>query len=434
MGKKILDSRFLYIVLSILIAVGLWLFVTINDETPESRSITRIPVTFTGEDILAGRDLMLVGGPYTASVTVQATPTVLAAFTNKTVQVTANVSGIAEEGTHTVSYTVIQPSGISPSQFTVVSGVNGNVIDVEVARFNRREVEIRGEFTGNAAEGYLAGEADDFRFYPEKIWVSGPLEAVNQVSYALVTVPGKDLTETVDGDFSFQLYDPSDNPLTDLNVTCDVQTVHAIFPIQATAEIPLSVSLTDGGGVSAEQATVELSTTSIAVAGTTEAVEAIVTAGTINLGTIDLAAVSDGEELTFPVPLADELTNLTGVAEVKATVRFNKRVIEKSFDVTNIYTINAPAGWTAAPVTQVLPVTVRGNAALVNALTADSFRVVADLKDVTPTAGPYTASVYVYLDSAPSTAELGVLAGDYRVILNFTEGESGPSASPEAGE
>ena len=431
MGKKILDSRFLYIVLSVFVAIGMWLFVTVNDEAPHSKTITRIPVTFTGEEILAERGLMLADGPYTANVTVQATNMVLTSLTNQTVQVTANVSGIYEEGSHSVSYTVTPPAGISPSQFTVVSGVNGNVITVEVARYSSQEIPIEGEFTGSVAEGYLAGDTQDFDFSPKVVVVSGRLEDVNQVARAVVTVDDEGLTETVNGEFPFRLEDRSGNEL-DLDVTCDVETVSVRFPIQATAEIPLVVSFTDGGGVGADEAAAELSVESIAVAGATEAVEAIKAAGAINLGTVNLDSVRDGDVLTFPVPLTDELTNLTGVTSVDVTVRLNKQLEERTFEVSSINCINVPEGWTADIITKVLSVTVRGEPDLLDAVTDENLLAVADLQDMTPSAGGYTATVRVYLNIAPSIAEVGVLSGDYRIAINLTQGEPEPSDLPEA--
>ncbi len=421
MGKKILNSKILYVLLSIVVSVGLWLYVTATDTTPHTQTIHNIPVNFTGVGILENRGLMLVGERYYAQVTVQATNRVLATLTNRTVQVTADVSGIAEEGTHTLSYAVTLPAGVDQSHVTIVSGVNGNVLDVEVARFISREIEIRGEFNGTVAEGYLAGDDEDFMFSPDHIVISGRQELVNQVEYARVTVGGDSLTESVSGEYGYDLIDPSGDILSTSDLLRDVDTVHTFFPIQATAEIPLAVSFTDGGGVSAETATAKLSVDSIRVAGTTEAVEAVKAAGTISLATIDLAAVSDGEELTYPVPLADELTNITGVDKVKVKVSFNKQLVEQTFDVTNITCINVPEGWTADVITQMLSVTVRGSAAQVEALTVDSFRAVADLQSLTPAAGQYTATVYVYLDSVPSAAEVGVLAGDYRIAVNLVE-------------
>ena len=134
--------------------------------------------------------------------------------------------------------------------------------------------------------------------------------------------------------------------------------------------------------------------------------------------------------LTFPVPLADELTNLTGVEEIEVTIHFNKRLEERTFKVTNIHCINVPEGWTADIITQELSVIVRGRAELLEEITSDSLLAVADLQDVTPAAGGYTAAVRVYLNIAPSAAEVGVLRGDYRIALNLTEGAPLPASLP----
>ena len=82
-----------------------------------------------------------------------------------------------------------------------------------MARALSRKVRIEGEFLGSAAEGYLAGDKDDFRFDPVELTVSGQAELVNQVSYARVTVTEENLTENVGEAFPFQLIGASGDPL-----------------------------------------------------------------------------------------------------------------------------------------------------------------------------------------------------------------------------
>ena len=77
MGKKILDSKILYVFLSVLIAVFLWFYVTSLDGNEEKEIIRNIPITFIGEDVLAERGLMIVGNVPTATVEVRAAPSVL---------------------------------------------------------------------------------------------------------------------------------------------------------------------------------------------------------------------------------------------------------------------------------------------------------------------------------------------------------------------
>ena len=424
MGKKILDSKILYVVLSLIIAVSLWFYVTSTDKTNDSKTIYNIPVTFTGLDFLEDRDLMIISENPTVNIRVQAAPMVLANLTDKTVQVTADVSNINLDGEHTLTFNVNLPSGVSPSQVNILSGVNGNAVTIEVARSLRREIDVRGEFHGSVADGYLPGTSNDFLFSPEKIWISGQAELVNQVAYARIIVGGEELTETVNGEFQFQFIGASGDPLTDLKITCDTEMVYASFPIRATAEIPLAVKLIPGGGLGENAVNIQLSAPSITVAGSSSAVAALEAEGAINLGTIDLASVEDGQEIPFTVPLADELANISGITEVRATISFKKKLVTKTFEVEDILPINVPEGWEADVVTRVLQVRVRGPQALMDELTEENIVVAADLQDINLAAGQYTIPAAIYLNSVETSSEIGVLSGEYNIVINLRPAES----------
>lgn len=135
MGKKILDSKALYVVLSIILTVAIWCYVTSTDGTPRNETISNVPVTFSGLDILEDRNLMIVNKELTTNIGVRATPAVLARLSRGALQANVNVSNISEAGSHTLNYTVDLPSDVSPSQVQFVSGVSGNVVTFEVARF-----------------------------------------------------------------------------------------------------------------------------------------------------------------------------------------------------------------------------------------------------------------------------------------------------------
>lgn len=429
MGKKILDSKILYVVLSILISLSLWLWVTSRDENRENRPFNNLPISFSGMEMLEDRELMIVNQDVTASIRVRATPLILATLNETPPKLNASVSNINMEGKHTVNYTVDLPSGVDRNDVEITYGTGGSAVVVEVARALRREgVEIRGEFQGSAAEGYLAGDNDDFRFSPATLTISGRADLVNQVAYAKVIVPGDDLTESVSGEFPFQLIGASGDPL-DLDVTCDVDMIYATLPIRATAEIPLEVKLIDGGGLKGDRdVRMELSAESIVVAGSREAVDGLVSEGAVTLTTIDLATLDDdvvenGGELTIPIPLDDQLENLSGISEVKVTIKVTKRGVEtREFNATRISCINAPEGWEPSIVTQELRVKVRGTTALLDELSEENIRVVADLKDIKESSGQYTVSASIYLDSAGSVTDVGVVnPSGYTVVVSLAQ-------------
>ena len=427
MGKKILDSKILYVVLSILLSLAAWLFVTSRDENRENRPFTNLPVNFSGVEMLEDRELMIVNPNVTASIRVRATPLILATLNETPPKLNASVSNINMEGRHTVNYTVELPSGVSQNDVEITYGTGGSAVIVEVARALSRKVRIEGEFKGSVAEGYLAGDKDDFRFDPAEITISGRADLVNQVSHAKVTITRENLTETVSESLPFQLIGASGDPLEGLDVTCDVDAIYTVFPIKATAEIPLTIKVIEGGGLKERDVSINKSVDSIVVAGSREAVDALVGQGDIILTTIDLAELDDetvenGSERTIPIPLDDRLENVSGITEVKVTLKVNKRVETRTFEVTSrISTINAPEGWTPAVVTKMLPVRVRGTRALLDELTEESIRVVADLRDVSQTAGQYTVEASIYLDGPGTVTDVGVVnPNSYSIVVSLS--------------
>ena len=418
MGKKILDSKALYVVLSIAIAVVMWFYVTSMDGNQASKPIRNITITFSGEEQLESNGLMIAGDAPSANITVKAKPAVLAQLTDKTVELVVDVATIERAGDYTLAYTVKLPSYISASQVQIINEGTGNV-SFTVAEYRQREIELRGKFEGTTAEGYLAGDQEDFVFSPNKITISGQAELVNQVSYAEVVVTGENLSENVRGDFPYRFIGASGDVIDNLDVECSVATVHTTFPILATADIPLKVDLVEGGGVALDQVTCTLSQESLTVAGSKTAVEAIQSEGSIVLGTIDLGTVHDGDVITFDIALTDELTNISGVTQVTATLDLDDSLKSKTVEVTNIDCISPPDGWAAKALTQMVEVEVRGSQELLDAVTPDKIRVVADLKDINQAAGQYTVTANVYLDSVGTRDQIDVVGRDYKIVVSL---------------
>ena len=226
-----------------------------------------------------------------------------------------------------------------------------------VARYTSRQVEIQGQFVGTVAEGYLAGLADDFVFSPTTLTVSGQADMVNQISCVRVTVDGEGLTDSINGDYPYEFIGTDGEPLEDLDVEVDSETVHVSFPIYAMAEIPLQVTLVAGGGASSANASYELSEDTILVAGSAQAVAAIQEEGALTIAAIDLATVRDGDQLHVSIPLADELTNISGFTEVTVTIHIDEGLETRTVETSNIDYINCPDGWTA----RILPGAQRGD-------------------------------------------------------------------------
>lgn len=413
MGKKILDSKALYLILSILIAVALWFYVASLEGNEDERYISGVPVLFEGVEILEEKNLMIVGETPTVTVRVRGPLNTLARLNKENVTATVDVSQISAEGQTTQGYSVSYPASASG----VVSTVNKNPDNVSftVSRYLERKVEIQGVFNGTVAGGFVPGDVADFMFAPSTVTVSGQALLVNQIHHLQVTVGGDEHTESIAGDYPFQFVGNDGTILEGLDVKCSVDTVYTTFPIRATKEVPLKLNLTPGGGLTADSSHLKykIEPESIMVAGSKADVDAI---SELLLGTVDLATVRDGSVLNIDIPLRDELENLSGTLVAAVTFRITG-MSTKSVETSNIVCTGEPEGWKATLVTKAMTVELRGTPAALADITGENVQVAVDLSGVNQAAGQYTVTPKVYLDNVGSSA--GVLGTDYRVVVSL---------------
>lgn len=72
-------------------------------------------------------------------------------------------------------------------------------------------------------------------------------------------------------------------------------------------------------------------------------------------------------------------------------------------------------------VTKEVPVEIRGSQELMEELTAENIRIVADLQNITPTPGQQIVPVNVRLDSEGSNAEIGAMNSNYSIVITLTQ-------------
>lgn len=416
MAKKILDSKLLYALLAIVIAIGLWVYVIVVDNPEDKTTLTGIPVTFLNEDVLEENGLMISNGrDQTVTLTVSGSKSALANLeqAKDSITVTVDVGRITTPGEQRMGYDYNLPSSLF-SNLQVTKKYPEN-IDFTVSRYIKKEIKVKGEFKGDLAEGYLL---DGFTILPGTIEIYGIESEVNQVEYALVTVGGENVNATVEGDMGFTLIGFQGEELKDLDVQCSTETVSVIMPVLQTADVPLAVKLIPGGGVTSENISenqyvkYKIEPESITVSGAEEDLEPL---NEILLGEIDLSDVIGSGTFEFDIPLDPVLENISGVT--KATVTVTVSGLEtKVLEADRIELI--PEGVNAAAVTQSLRVMVRGTAEAIELISDHNLRVVADLSEFDGYSGRCTVPVKVYLDSTSDV--VGVVGSDYKIVVDIS--------------
>lgn len=409
---KIKESKGLYVALSILLAIIFWLYVRAEKDIPSTNTVRNIEIQLVNEDILEARGLMVSEiEPKTLNITFDGSTSVVPKLNRNNVTVSVDVSRITSAGVHDVSYTVNIPTSLYVTGTGVTHSSDTTSVSVTVVPLYSREITIEGTFAGEVADGYQAGQLE---ITPETVVVRGEETAVNQVARAVVEIGGETLTETFEGELPIVLLDSKGQVIENSQLRLSVDTALVRLPVEVVKEVPLTVELIPGGGVTDvnTQVKVEISPETILIAGEAEDVNPTTE---ISLGSIDLSTVLNSQTIEMPIELTNELSNTSGVTKATVTITIEGLDV-RTITVDEIEPANVSEGYRATVVTQSIDIQIRGPKESLDQISPSQIRVVADLTDIVSATGRYTVPAKVYLDA---TNDVGVV-GTYTVVVQVS--------------
>lgn len=409
--KHLKESRWVYILTSVLIAAVFWLYVRVAVDPTQTDIIHNVRVELSGVNILTGQNLAVAElSDRTVDLRVRAPSSVLddLARYRQNLYVSLDVSRCGA-GENRLSIREVWPNNIVNIEDATVLSRDPDTITVTVERLYARSFPLEFQLNGRVARGYQMGTPV---LEPETVNISGPVEQVNRVHKVVAVLEDSSLSERYTGDLPLVMLDQDGRALTDLEVTLSAETAYAVVPVVMTKEVELSVTIEPGGGAEVEDAVVRVEPERIVVSGAEIDLDALTE---VSLGRVSLSNVVGTNTFTFPIDLDPSLENVSGIASAQVTVTV-EGLSTRVFEVTNIRTTTPPNGYIAEVVTQSIPVTVRGREEDLANLDVSQLRVVANLSGVT-TLGGSRVPAQVYLDG---TNTIGVI-GEYTVAVNLSD-------------
>jgi len=409
MMGRLKESRWVYILLSILLAFLFWMYVRVSVDPLDTTTIRNVRVELTGTNVLTSQGLTVASlSAERVDLRVEGPTSVL----NNLIQFRSNLTipldvSRCVEGENRLSYQPKWPQNFNTSEIVLRDQSPAN-ITVVVEKLYSKSFPVEFQLDGRVAKGYQMGTP---AIEPAEVIVSGPVEQVNQVDKVAAILEMEELKERFAGDLPLTALDKEGEPLTDLEITLSAETAYVVVPVVVSKEVPLTVNVISGGGATDSDAKVDIEPKKIVVSGAQTDLDAL---EEISLGSIDLSDVVGTNTFTFPITLDSSLTNESGLAEAAVTVTVEGLDTEV-FTVTNIRTSGLREGYFADVVTQSVLVTARGPAEELARIDASQFLVVADLSNVT-TIGASRVQAKVYLNG---TSTVGVI-GDYTVTVDIS--------------
>ena len=399
-----LENKAVRVLLSALIAFALWFYVITVVSTEYDQTFSNIPISFQGEAILEERGLMITTKDI-PKVTLQlyGNRSDLSKLDSSNITISVDLSRIGEAGTHTLSTSNISYPGDIRSDAVSVLNRNPDTVTLTVEKKAKKEVPVNVVYEGAVPEDFIA-DKDNAILDHNMVTIEGPESVIEQITQARVDVALEDKNASFSENYRFTLCDKDGNPVDASLVETNVADVNLTLSIQRIKQIPLRIEVIDGGGATANTATIELSHGMIEVSGNDAVLEQL---DELLLGTINLADIPQATKLTFPVTLPSSVTNISGVTEVTVGVRF-PQLSSKTFTVTDITAINVPEGMEAEILTRAVQVTIRGPKELMKTVQASDISITVDLTDAQ--AGTSTVKGTVKMDS--KYAQAGAIKSD----------------------
>lgn len=372
-----MKSKLLTALLSLAIAVGVWLYVVTVVSPNSDKTFYDIKVETMGEKMLHDQGLMITNIAELPTITLhlEGSRIDLNKLSSDNINITLDVSKISDPGVHDLPYSITYPTS---NAFVVLNKTPGSV-RVYVEERISKSIPVEVKLKGDLPQGYDA-DLDNKTLSVETVTVTGPKSVIDQIAVAKIEPDVAGKKESLHDTFTYTLCNAKGAPVDAKAVVTDVADITLALKIAQKKTIQLGVNLISGGGATKADCTYSID--AIEVFGSEEKLNAL--GDKLILGDIDLAQISENaNERTFTIALPEGVDNLTGVKEVKVTITFPD-LAEKTLSVKQFEIINEPQGLKAEVITEKLKnVTLRGPVSVIEALTEENVVAVVDFTGAT---------------------------------------------------
>lgn len=421
-------SKVVRIIISILVAIAMWLYVDLERAPERTMTIRDIPVEFSGENTtLADKNLMLLSGyDTTIDLKIRGPKRELVKMNRDNVRVIASTSSIDSVGVHQLDWTVSFPDGVVRTNVSVEKA-SLSQITVTVGELYTKEVPVECQVVGEVAEGYFTG---DVVLDPEVLTLRAQRDDLLNVSCAKLTVDISGATRSVVQTVDVQLYDYDGNLVENSNIRTNTSLIQAKVPVLTTREVELAVEFSGVPGAAMNSIKCDITPKTVRLNGEADVLDSIDKLVLATLHVDDLELHQQNSYVVTP-PDGTWLVNGNEVATAEITL---EGIDETSVTVTDIEFDKLPSGLYAIAPDGGLTVRLWGLSEEIEAVTAENLRVIADMSAVTgqgTVTVPVTVTISGFNDvTVRGTYELTVTVTD--VAPTVPETAEGAAASHPA--
>jgi len=186
-GEKKFNNKIVNIIFSVLVAIGLWVYV-VGEVNPETTGKYQdVPIRFINASVLAEDGLALADpGAPTVSVVISGNRADMKGLTESEIDITADLSGL-DKGENQIEIIVSLPNDMK------LQSISSEKVRVTIESLVTAEKPIKIQYQGNITEGTEPG---DISILPPVVQVSGAVSSIKKIQYVEAVVSVDNLKGT----------------------------------------------------------------------------------------------------------------------------------------------------------------------------------------------------------------------------------------------
>lgn len=374
------NNKIVNIVFSILVAIGLWVYVVgeINPET--TGKFQDVPIRFVNAAVLAEDDLALAdpGNP-TVTVTISGTRADMKELTASEIDVTADLSGLAK-GENRVDLAVSLPNDMK------LLSISDDKVRVVVEALVTAEKPVQIRYEGEIPEGKEPGA---ITLSTDTVAVSGAASSIQKVQAVAAVVSASQINaDPVELEAGLSAVDKEGNRIPYLFLSQNQATVRVTMLDLLTVPLELSVKGTVPNGYILKSSQ---KPETITIKGTAEALSGI---ESIKGGSIDISGEKESVDIPIQLTLPEGVELAASSPEPTLQLIIEPKTAKSfTYDSGDLTPRGLAAGLAVDIPTQSILLSVQSSADVAAGLRAGDFTLALDLEGFK--AGTYKVAIAV---------------------------------------
>jgi len=386
--REIMANSIFLRILSVIIAIGVWIYIVNFANPTKSEDYTNIPISFVYEGTVPYNNSLMplvTNKNFFVNIRVSGPRSNLLAFSKEKIHASLNFNSVAAEGTYDV------PISISLDDEKLTYEIIGDeYVSLEFAKKSTLTLDVNFRKIGNYKTGYVVIEKT---VAPATITVEGPKSVIETINSAEVQVDVSDYSKSIIeiADINLLTQDREYVDRTYLTLSESQATVSVALQYRKSVKVTVSV-INSNGGDETLYTNVSYSPSQYLQLGGDEELLSLI--DNYNIGTIDTSEITEGSKtFDFTVRDQDSIYVVGDNKTVSVTVDLSGATT-KNFRLTSEILasckfLNVPGNMNPSITNTSKIISIRSLSYTLGEITADSLKLSVDLSSTPNEKGEY---------------------------------------------